>query len=166
MKRIVKVLLALLLLELAAGLTPDGVALLELKRSLNVSLTELQTWNVADSSPCRWEGITCSNSSKFVEIISLAGLKSTVNASLSPSVGRLSLLTSLDISFSGLLGTIPAELGNLKKLKKLDLSGNNLVGTIPRELGLLLELTEVRLDFSLSNAIVCDTENVPSNGSL
>jgi len=141
--------LVLLLFHLAryAALTPDAEALLELKKSLNVT-TELQTWTAAaaDPSPCHWEGINCTQGSlEHIESITLAGLKTTVGAVLSPSIGRLRFLRSIDLSFSGISGTIPVEIGNLRRLRKLDLSANKLVGTIPKEFGRLMRLTEVRL---------------------
>lgn len=43
----------------SASLSPDGMALLEVKMSLNMMLIELQMWSESDASLCHWEGITC-----------------------------------------------------------------------------------------------------------
>ena len=43
--------------------------------------------------------------------------------------------TTLDLSNSGLTGTIPPEIANLNKLAHLNLSGNQLSGSLPSEIG-------------------------------
>ena len=53
------------------------------------------------------------------------------NAPLSPSIGQLTNLTSLDLNTNNLSGTLPDEIGNLTKLTWLNLSYNNFSGTIP-----------------------------------
>ena len=49
-------------------------------------------------------------------------------------------VTTLDLSFFGITGTIPASLGNLTHLQVLDLSANSLSGNIPASLGNLVNL--------------------------
>ncbi|CAA2999350.1 LRR receptor-like serine threonine- kinase FEI 2 [Olea europaea subsp. europaea] len=46
-----------LISKLSLALTPDGVALLELKSSLNDSKNLLSNWIYSDASPCHWTGL-------------------------------------------------------------------------------------------------------------
>ena len=58
-------------------------------------------------------------------------------------------VTSLNLRYNQLTGTIPTELGLLTYLQVLDLSGNRLTGTIPEELASLTNLQELRLSGKL-----------------
>ena len=69
------------------------------------------------------------------------GLTGAIPAEL----GRLFLLTELDLSGNGLTGPIPWQIGSLANLRTLDLSGNRLTGFIPRELGDLTNLRTLNL---------------------
>ncbi|CAF1891079.1 unnamed protein product [Brassica napus] len=71
----------------------------------------------------RWDGLNCTN---------------TV-ASMPPR------LTTLNLSSSGLTGTIAAAIQNLTQLEKLDLSNNNLTGGVPEFLGNMKSLTVINL---------------------
>ena len=53
--------------------------------------------------------------------------------------------TELDLSGSGLTGSIPPEIGNLTNLTELDLDGNQLTGSIPSEIGNLTNLESMYL---------------------
>ena len=53
--------------------------------------------------------------------------------------------TELDLSGSGLTGSIPPEIGNLTNLTELDLEGNQLTGSIPSEIGNLTNLESMYL---------------------
>ena len=55
-------------------------------------------------------------------------------------------LMGLDLSDSGLMGSIPLELAQLQQLVSLDLSHNQLTGSIPSELGQLPYLQRLSLD--------------------
>ena len=69
-------------------------------------------------------------------------------------MGRLSILTALDLNDNSLTGSIPAELGNLTNLAALGLSGNGLTGSIPPELGRLSNLEGLYLsDNGLTGSI-------------
>ncbi|XP_010443729.1 PREDICTED: receptor-like protein kinase At5g59670 [Camelina sativa] len=54
-------------------------------------------------------------------------------------------ITSLDLSSTGLTGTIAAALQNLTQLEKLDLSNNKLTGGVPEFLGNMKSLTVINL---------------------
>ena len=46
-------------------------------------------------------------------------------------------LEILDLTYSGIAGTLPSEIGALTKLRELYLAGNLLIGDIPSELTML-----------------------------
>ncbi|CAN8253827.1 unnamed protein product [Cochlearia groenlandica] len=71
----------------------------------------------------RWDGLNCSNT----------------NMSMAPRI------TSLNLSSSGLTGTIAAAIQNLTQLEKLDLSNNNLTGGVPEFLGNMRLLSFINL---------------------
>uniref|UniRef100_K3XPS3 Receptor kinase-like protein Xa21 n=1 Tax=Setaria italica TaxID=4555 RepID=K3XPS3_SETIT len=60
---------------------------------------------------------------------------------LSPAIGNLSFLRTLDLSSNGLSGGIPASIGNLRRLQTLNLSDNALSGELPANLSSCTGLT-------------------------
>ena len=68
-----------------------------------------------------------------------------LTGAIPPELGRLFLLTELDLSGNELTGPIPWQIGDLTNLRTLDLSGNRLTGFIPREFGDLTNLRELNL---------------------
>eukprot|EP00253_Pinus_taeda_P022106 PITA_22106 len=82
---------------------------------------------------CEWAGIVCSpRRQRVVSLnVSSTGLQGTV----SPRLGNLSFLTLLDLSNNGFHGHIPYQLGNLFRLEILYLDFNKLQGSIPPTLG-------------------------------
>ncbi|CAL9244275.1 unnamed protein product [Arabidopsis halleri] len=71
----------------------------------------------------RWDGLNCNNT----------------DMSTPPRI------TSLNLSSSGLAGTIAAAIQSLTKLEKLDLSNNNLTGGVPEFLGYMESLSVINL---------------------
>jgi hypothetical protein len=68
---------------------------------------------------------------------------------------------TLDLSNSGLTGSIPSEIGNLANLTHLDLSGNGLTGSISSEIGNLTNLTTLWLnDNQLTGSIPPEIGNL------
>lgn len=65
--------------------------------------------------------------------------------SLPSEIGKLTKLTTFDVSHNNLTGALPAEIGQFTKLEILDASDNSLTG-IPAEIGRLTNLQTV--DFS------------------
>ena len=59
--------------------------------------------------------------------------------------GSPSRVTTLDLGYNQLTGTIPVQLGQLNQLGVLDLNDNQLTGPIPVELGQLNQLTQLDL---------------------
>ncbi|KAK9057098.1 hypothetical protein SSX86_024465 [Deinandra increscens subsp. villosa] len=65
---------------------------------------------------------------------------------LSPSIGNLTRMQWLSLSFNALSGELPPELGQLSELRSLDLGINNFSGSLPPELGNLLKLEQLYID--------------------
>ena len=64
--------------------------------------------------------------------------------------------TRLNLSNSGLTGSIPPEIGNLTNLTNLLLSNNQLTGSIPPEIGNLTNLTYLLLSNNQLTGIIPD----------
>jgi hypothetical protein len=76
-------------------------------------------------------------------------------------------VTTLNLQFNGLNGSIPPVLGNLDSLWDLELGNNQLTGTIPPELGGLSNLGFLNLNNNqLSGAIPAELGNLASDNSL
>ncbi|XP_009131995.2 probable LRR receptor-like serine/threonine-protein kinase At3g47570 [Brassica rapa] len=91
----------------------------------------LSSWN--NSFPlCKWTGVTCGRKRKKVTGLDLGGFQ--LGGVISPFIGNLSFLISLDFSDNSFRGTIPQELGNLFRLQYLNMSLNILGGEIPASL--------------------------------
>ncbi|CAA3028084.1 LRR receptor-like serine threonine- kinase FEI 2 [Olea europaea subsp. europaea] len=167
-----------LISKLSLALTPDGVALLELKSSLNDSKNLLSNWIDSDASPCHWTGISCSPRDQRVISINLPYME--LGGNVSPSIGRLSRLQRLALHQNNLHGFIPNDIakcselralylranyfqggipsgfGNLSQLTILDLSSNSLKGAIPSSLGRLKRLRYLNLSTNFLSGEVPD----------
>lgn len=130
----------------------------------------LSNWSISTHF-CRWNGVTCSSTRPW----RVAGLNLTTQnlaGQISPSLGNLTYLQTLDLSgnsFHGplplvkplqhleililrsnlLQGNIPDALTNCSNLAYLDLSRNQLTGVIPPSIGSLSKL--VGLSFFRNN---------------
>ncbi|XP_024536526.1 receptor-like protein kinase BRI1-like 3 [Selaginella moellendorffii] len=117
----------------------------------------LKSWNGNQSTPCKWDGVTCSEKGRVIELsLQSLELSSALLATTIQELGCLqelhlyqSLFTDtlegislqscslrvLNISRNQLTGSFPTELlGNCPHLTRLDLSHNQLNGTISSEL--------------------------------
>ncbi|XP_010425884.1 PREDICTED: putative receptor-like protein kinase At3g46340 [Camelina sativa] len=113
----------------------DVVAIKKIKATYGLSRISWQ------GDPCvprafLWDGLYCSDS----------------NTSIPPRI------TSLNLSSSGLTGTIAPGIQNLTHLEKLDLSNNNLTGAIPEFLAhmkslLLINLSKNNMNGSIPQAL-------------
>ncbi|CAL9247286.1 unnamed protein product [Arabidopsis halleri] len=137
----------------------DKQALLEFKSQVSQDKrVVLSSWNL--SFPlCNWKGVTCGRKNKRVTHLELGRLQ--LAGVISPSIGNLSFLVSLDLYENFFSGTIPQEVGKLFRLEYLDMGINFLRGPIPIGLYNCSRLLNLRLD---SNHL---GEGVPSElGSL
>ncbi|WCJ33106.1 Leucine-rich repeat receptor-like protein kinase family protein [Euphorbia peplus] len=109
--------------------------------------------NITSAHHCHWPSITCNDDGLVTEIHrpewdlcrSSSGMNIT-NLNLSSFIQSLNML---DLSDSGLIGTIPSEIGMLLNLQYLYLASNSLTGELPLELGNLTQL--LWLDVSLNH---------------
>ncbi|VAH10453.1 unnamed protein product [Triticum turgidum subsp. durum] len=145
----------------------DMLSLLDFKRAIiNDPRQALSSWNTGISR-CQWEGVKCSLTHPGrVTALNLGGLG--LSGPISPSLGNLTFLKSLNLSANGfagelppfnrlhnlqrlvmrdnsLQGVIPNTLTNCSNLIHLDLSGNFLVGEIPHNIGFLSNLLSLVL---------------------
>uniref|UniRef100_M4CSR4 non-specific serine/threonine protein kinase n=1 Tax=Brassica campestris TaxID=3711 RepID=M4CSR4_BRACM len=121
----------------------DKQALLKFKSQVSEEKQVLlSSWNNS-SPPCRWTGVTCGRKHKRVTGLDLGGFK--MGGMISPFIGNLSFLISLNLTDNSLGGTIPQELGKLFRLEHLDISFNFLGGGIPPSLFNNSRLLEIDL---------------------
>ena len=88
-----------------------------------------------------WQGVGVGSNGVTVLFLPDTQLK----GSISPDLGRLPMLHTLEMHTNQLTGSIPAELGQLSDLQRLVLHSNQLTGSIPPELGDLSKLNYVDL---------------------
>ncbi|PNX59320.1 kinase-like protein, partial [Trifolium pratense] len=154
-------------MALALGNQTDHLALLKFKESIsNDPNGALDSWN-SSIHFCNWHGITCSLKHQRVTEMNISG--HDLHGSLSPYVGNLSFLRSLNLGNNcffekiphelgrlfrlqqlslpnnSFIGEIPTNLTNLHNLKGLDLGGNHLIGKIPIEIGFLWKLQTLKI---------------------
>ncbi|CAA7032175.1 unnamed protein product [Microthlaspi erraticum] len=84
----------------------------------------------------RWDGLNCSNTNMSLPpiIISLNLSSSGLTGSIATAIQNLTLLERLDLSNNNLTGEVPEFLGNMKSLLFINLSRNDLNGSIPQSL--------------------------------
>ncbi|GER42833.1 leucine-rich repeat protein kinase family protein [Striga asiatica] len=135
-------------------------ALYALRTSLNASANQLQDWNPNQVTPCTWSKITCgANNSVISVVLPYLGFSGT----MSPRIGELKALTTLDLRGNGITGEIPKEIGNLTSLSMLNLENNQLIGEIPFSIGNLGKLTFLVLSQNnLSGSIPESLASLPS----
>ncbi|KAJ9188733.1 hypothetical protein P3X46_000100 [Hevea brasiliensis] len=122
----------------------DKEALILFKSQISQqSLNPLSSWD-QNSSPCNWTGVSC-NSHRVVGL-NLPNLG--LDGSISPHIGNLSFLRSLQLQNNKLTGTLPDQICNLFRLRILNISSNSLQGLIPSNMSRLAELRV--LDLSMN----------------
>ncbi|KAH6775006.1 hypothetical protein C2S52_012567 [Perilla frutescens var. hirtella] len=136
--------------------TIDQHALLAFKNSITSDPNGIfaKNWSSADASVCSWIGVTCDVEHKRVTALNISSFNLAGNL-LTPHLGNLTFLRSLDSSFNNFTGEIPSwfagnlltpHLGNLTFLRSLDSSFNNFTGEIPSWFGGLSELQYLNLN--------------------
>ena len=88
------------------------------------------------------------------EITELDLSNSGITGSISQNIGNFTNLVSLNLSQNEITGPIPAEIGNLVTLEYLNLSQNEITGPIPAEIGNLVNLKELKLYVNSLNGIL------------
>jgi LRR receptor-like serine/threonine-protein kinase EFR len=136
----------------------DKLALLEFKSNIDDPLSILASWNESLHF-CQWVGVTCGH--KHQRVIGLDLKDQKLVGTISPHLGNLSFLRSLNLSSNSFSGGIPSEVGHLIRLQNLNLSYNSLEGEIPVSLSHCYNLVNLDLQY---NKLV---QQIPSElGSL
>ncbi|GMH02323.1 hypothetical protein Nepgr_004162 [Nepenthes gracilis] len=109
----------------------DLQVLLKLKSSmLAVKGPGLEDWEetTAPYAHCSFSGITCDDAFRVSSVnVSFVPLFGTIP----PEIGMLDKLVSLTLAADNLTGTIPPEIMNLSALKYFNISTNNFIGRFP-----------------------------------
>ena len=134
---------------------------------------EIRSWNGVRSTPdgvirlhlWNW-GLAGTIPDSLGDLTNLEELNLTFNSlvgTIPDSLGKLANLRILALRDNDLTGTIPASLGNLRNLQQLYLWDNNLTGAIPHSLGNLTNLLELLAwDNDLTGAIPDSFGNLSS----
>ncbi|KAG8657295.1 leucine-rich repeat receptor-like serine/threonine-protein kinase SKM1 isoform X2 [Manihot esculenta] len=102
--------------------------LLSFKYSINDPLHYLSNWNPSVTF-CKWQGVTCNNSS-HIKVIDLSG--KNISGNLSSSIFQLPYIETINLSSNQLSGEIPYGIFSSTSLQYLNLSNNNFTGSIPK----------------------------------
>ena len=152
------------------SISTDKEALISFKSTLSSdplnNKNPLSTWDQT-TSPCNWTGVVCDELGQRVVGLDLSGLG--ISGSISPHIGNLSFLNSLQLqnnrfrgqipdqitelfrlrvlnmSFNLINGALPFNISQLKELRILDLTENSFTGRLPEELSLLSKLEVLKL---------------------
>ncbi|KAH6820597.1 hypothetical protein C2S53_014346 [Perilla frutescens var. hirtella] len=103
----------------------DVAAMMSIKRYYAIT----RNWQGDPCSPRRfaWIGITCTYNYILSLNLSASGLVGTI----APSISNLTMLQSLDLSYNNLTGEVPDFLSRLPSLRYLNLQGNEFSGSLP-----------------------------------
>ncbi|MCO5609480.1 hypothetical protein L7F22_063707 [Adiantum nelumboides] len=140
----------------------EAQALLDFKKGISHDpLGRLASWSIhvnnrsssAQYNPCyaAWRGIVCDTQKEHVISLNLGS--SNLSGSISLSLALLPALSSLNLSYNFLHGSLPSGLFNLphSALRHLDLSYNSLDGSLPDSFAKLHAL--LTLDLSFNNFV-------------
>ncbi|CAN6465867.1 unnamed protein product [Victoria cruziana] len=142
------VLFAFATLGSVFAVSNDSKTLLDIKKSFRDADNVLYDWTDASSADfCSWRGITCDNATFEVTSLNLSSLN--LYGEISPSIGELKSLISIDLRGNYLSGQIPDEIGDCSSLKHLDLSSNQIYGDIPYSVSKLKQLENLILKNNL-----------------
>lgn len=122
----------------------DGQSLLEFKKLITID-PHLSMGNWIPAVPlCNWTGVTCSHR-HIDRVVSINLTAMNLGGTISPYLGNLTFLHSLDLSNNELRGHIPTKLARLFRLRNLWLWENQLEGNIPQDMGSLTHLQQLLL---------------------
>lgn len=107
-------------------LTSDKQALLALRSSTGGKTFR---WNVSDSTPCGWQGVTCDNNRVIVLRLPADELIGVIPVGV---FGNLTQLRTLSLRLNALTGKLPSDLASCTELRNLYLQDNDFSGEIPQ----------------------------------
>ncbi|KAI3758837.1 hypothetical protein L6452_06409 [Arctium lappa] len=126
----------------------------------------LATWDQNSTSPCNnWTRVLCGDRGRRVVGLDLSNLH--ITGLVSPHIGNLSFLRSLQLQDNQFHGKLPETITNLFRLRLLNISSNNIQGTIPANISRCTELRVV--DFmqnQISGSIPQDLTLLPNLQTL
>ncbi|KAL4562951.1 hypothetical protein LXL04_026982 [Taraxacum kok-saghyz] len=100
------------------------------------------------SNICTWNGVKCSEDDQ-TRVVGINLSNSGLSGTISPDFSKLVSLQKLDLSVNSLTGEIPKKLGELQELQELYLFSNYLTGSMPVEFRLLKKLRVLRIGDNL-----------------
>ncbi|KAJ8770232.1 hypothetical protein K2173_011768 [Erythroxylum novogranatense] len=117
---------------ISLGNETDRIALLQFKSGITGDPFGIfNSWNDSNSF-CKWYGIKCGR--RHQRVTSLKITRKNLVGIISPYIGNLSFLRTLDLRNNSFTGEIPQAVGNLLRLRLLILTSNILGGDIPTNL--------------------------------
>jgi LRR receptor-like serine/threonine-protein kinase FLS2 len=151
--------------QLAQSVTnfTDQSALIAFKSKISSGPNETVlagNWSTATNF-CNWIGISCSRRRQRVTGLKLIHMG--LHGTISPHIGNLSFLVSLNLYNNSFIGFLPHEISRLHRLRILDVSYNQLEGSIPPTLQNCWNLRELHL---MSNNLTGATPSTLANMSL
>ncbi|KAL1533794.1 non-specific serine/threonine protein kinase [Salvia divinorum] len=144
----------------------DLEALLSFKKYIHDDpLHALSSWNETTHF-CRWNGVSCSKRHPN-RVVSVILRSQGLVGSLSPHIGNLSFLRTINLQNNTFSGPIPQEMGRLIRLGLIEFSNNSLGGGIPANLSRCTNLYYLNLiDNELTGAIVPEIASLAKLQSL
>ncbi|KAL8499046.1 hypothetical protein ACS0TY_022128 [Phlomoides rotata] len=130
-----------------ANIITDKSAMLSLKAHLTLDPHHILAENWTDtSSVCNWIGVTCSLRHHRVSALNISDL--SLSGTITPELGNLSFLISLDLGYNLFRGILSQELSLLHRLKFISIRNNNFEGEIPSWFGHLPKLEYMSLAYN------------------
>ncbi|XP_050265889.1 probable LRR receptor-like serine/threonine-protein kinase At3g47570 [Quercus robur] len=120
------------------SIVTDKEALISFKSRIIEPFNPLSSWDQKNSPPCNWTGVVCNKSGQRVVGLDLSGFG--LKGSISPHIGNLSFLRSLQLGQNQFTGMLPDQIVNLFHVRVLNLSSNRLEGVLPSNISQLTEL--------------------------
>ncbi|CAJ2630141.1 unnamed protein product [Trifolium pratense] len=162
------VFMVLVISPFAFSLSQEGQALMAMKSSFNNIADVLLDWDdVHNDDFCSWRGVLCDNVSVALTVVSLNLSSLNLGGEISPAVGDLRNLQSIDLQGNKLTAQIPDEIGNCGALVHLDLSDNQLYGDIPYSISKLKQLEFLNLkNNQLTGPIPSTLSQIPNLKTL
>ncbi|CAL5341408.1 unnamed protein product [Camellia sinensis] len=125
----------------------------------------LTSWNHSVHH-CHWNGILCGRRHPD-RVIGLTLDSQGLVGSLSPHIGNLSFLKSIDLQNNSFHGPIPQEMGRLFRLQTMNFSSNSFGGGIPNNLSRCSKLEWLNLiDNNLTGNIPAELGSLSRLGTL
>ncbi|CAL5079200.1 unnamed protein product [Urochloa decumbens] len=140
----------------------DAAALVAFKEKISSHSGVLDSWNQS-TSYCNWEGVTCSKRHQW-RVVALELSSQGLEGTISPAIGNLTFLRSLNLSANTIQGEIPPTIGSLRRLRLIDLSTNMLTGVIPSNISRCISLRVLDIDNNtgVHGSIPAEIGNLPS----